>query len=577
MSDKVLILSKNQKDPNDLALPNWLGVSMDPMQELQVFHKNKKVFHFPLDRSQVVIGRSQQSDLILSGDNISRRHAVISRDDNGFWLEDLSSSGTVANGQKVCKKTQLKLGDVIKIFDWEMRFVEVGDLQDVSERTRKTQIYELTKHLPKEPSPHSIEFGDAGSGVRSFFPLLLIQQVSGKTARIIMKKKTLVLGSAKDCDVVIEDEFVSARHVRVSATDRGFLIEDLDSTNGTWVDRARIQQICLQDSQKMRIGQTEILVSLKSETTQKIQPSHDVEFCGMIGESEPMRLLFSKIEKVSATDMTTLILGETGSGKEMVARAIHDLSARRSAPYVIINCGAISPQLIESELFGHEKGSFTGADKQHKGVFEQAHQGTLFLDEVGELPLDLQSKVLRVIEYKTLRRVGGDAEVRVDVRVIAATHRDLSKRVQEQKFREDLFYRLYVLPLSIPPLRQRKSDIPRLSAAFLRAFAGRSVSLAEDALQKLKNHDWPGNVRELKNTLMRAVAFCDSMILHAGDIEFLQFSQKPVEEKKSPQNDDEKQKILAALEQTNGDKNRAAEILGMGRSTLFRKIKQLEL
>ena len=230
----------------------------------------------------------------------------------------------------------------------------------------------------------------------------------------------------------------------------------------------------------------------------------------MVGQSPTMVHLFEQIRSVAPTTSTVLITGESGTGKELAARAIHVCSDRQSEPFVSVNCGAVSPQLIESELFGHEKGSFTGADRQHKGYFERAHGGSLFLDEITEMPLELQVKILRVLETGTLTRVGGSELIEVDVRVLAATNKDLDAAVRDKSFREDLFYRLNVIPIHVPALRERREDIPVLAEHFLakaRAEMKQDVRLiSEEAMALMTVYDWPGNVRELENVIERAVA-----------------------------------------------------------------------
>lgn len=544
------------------------------MSELVIFHKGKRILNYPLNKSLIQIGRSQDCDLILTGDQVSRVHALIKKEDHDFWLEDKSSLGTFLNKNKISNKTKLKIADKIQIMDWELSLQKDSELAIAADQTRKTEIQELTQSLLHQTDLNPISFSDTGQTVTKFFPLLLITQPDGKTSRVIMKKKKLIVGKSENCDLQLSDSFVSSQHLSITSTDRGFLVADLESTNGTWVGDAKIKEIYLKDGEKIKIGKTQILVSLKKNEKEKIVPYAKDTFCGMVGSTKEMKYLFSKIQKVAATDMTTLILGETGTGKEMIATAVHDLSERREKPYVAINCGAMTPQLIESELFGHEKGAFTGAEKQHKGVFEQADGGVLFLDEIGELSLDLQTKVLRVLEYKTLRRVGGDSEIKIDVRVVAATHRDLAKKVKDGSFREDLFYRLYVLPLKVPPLRERKQDISLLVQSFITSLTSDNLSIDPEALDQLQQHDWPGNVRELKNTLMRAVAFCEDHTITKQDIEIIRVNPAKVE-RAVPE--DEIVRIQEALKKAGGDKNEAAKILGMGRSTLFRKIKQLEI
>lgn len=330
------------------------------------------------------------------------------------------------------------------------------------------------------------------------------------------------------------------------------------------------------------------MICFDEESQSLVSPFPENNFCGIYGQSMAMRLLFDRIHKIAATDMTVLIQGETGTGKEMVARSIHDLSKRKNKPYVVINCGAISASLIESELFGHEKGAFTGADQKHIGAFEQANFGTLFLDEVGELPLDLQSKLLRVLEYQTFKRVGGNQDIKTNIRIITATHRDLLNMIERKEYREDLFYRLFVLPLKVPPLRERQEDIALLAKTFIDMCAdGKMFYLEQATIDTLKHHAWPGNVRELKNTMLRTIAFAKKNHLSPDDIEFIH-SQKNIEEeainKMSKTQLDpeakrraEKEEIKKALNACNGDKTKAAQILGLGRSTLFRKVKEHDL
>jgi transcriptional regulator with GAF, ATPase, and Fis domain len=224
-----------------------------------------------------------------------------------------------------------------------------------------------------------------------------------------------------------------------------------------------------------------------------------------------MRELFARLERIAASDATVLVTGETGTGKELVAEAIHERSPRAAGPFVVLDCGAIPPNLVESELFGHERGAFTGALGAHAGAFERAHGGTVFLDELGELPLELQPKLLRVLERREIRRLGGSKPIEVDLRVVAATNRDLAVEVNRGRFREDLYYRLAVVQVVVPPLRERREDIPLLVEHFLAALpGGERTRLAPETIDLLRRHDWPGNVRELRNVLERAVLFADA-------------------------------------------------------------------
>jgi transcriptional regulator with GAF, ATPase, and Fis domain len=294
-----------------------------------------------------------------------------------------------------------------------------------------------------------------------------------------------------------------------------------------------------------------------------------------------MQAVFRSIELVADTDSSVLLLGETGTGKELIARAIHRLSRRKGATLVKVNCGALPVTLVESELFGHERGAFTGAVQQRKGRFELAHRGTILLDEVGELPLEVQVKLLRVLQEHEFERVGGSHTLRVDARVIAATNRDLSAEVQRRTFRADLFFRLNIFPIRIPPLRDRREDIPLLAEHFIREFStrmGRRIDRIEPrALERLAAYSWPGNVRELANILERAVILCQGRVLHSGDLGLPDAS--PANGDASGTLEDvERRHILRVLAETNGvlgGPNGAARILGVNRSTLWSRMKKL--
>lgn len=310
----------------------------------------------------------------------------------------------------------------------------------------------------------------------------------------------------------------------------------------------------------------------------------------LVGDSDSIRKMRDKILRVAPTGATVLIRGESGVGKELVARAIHEHSGRKNGPFVTMNCAALSESLLESELFGHEKGAFTGAINRKVGKFEQAHQGTLFLDEVGEMSPAIQAKFLRVLEGHPFERVGGGTEVKVDVRVVAATNRDLERSVEAGTFRKDLYFRLQVMELLVEPLRDRRSDIAILANHFVERFAkksGRPVhSLSPAAVTALVNYPWPGNVRELQNTIERAVILCSGETLGPSDIQLsalgagdLRMSDDKSRSSFRPVSVDviEQEHILATLEWTKWNKSQAAHILGIERSTLDRKLKKYEV
>ena len=301
-------------------------------------------------------------------------------------------------------------------------------------------------------------------------------------------------------------------------------------------------------------------------------------FAGIVARSGPMLRIFRLIENLEESEATALLTGESGTGKELVARAIHQHSPRRQGPFVAVNCGALPGELLESEMFGHVRGAFTGAVRDRVGRFEAAAGGTLFLDEVGYLPLPLQVKLLRVLQERTFERVGESVTRRSDVRVIAATNLDLRRAVQEGRFRDDLYYRLRVVPIEIPPLRERRADVEILARHLLRKVSarhGRSLLFAPDALRAMLRYPWPGNVRELENALEYAVAVCRSQTIHAEDLPAEILEEKPAgNELQAP---DERARLRAALEAHHWRRDEAATALGMSRTTLWRKMRELAL
>jgi DNA-binding NtrC family response regulator len=330
----------------------------------------------------------------------------------------------------------------------------------------------------------------------------------------------------------------------------------------------------------LRVGETDL--TLESPTPARKEQS----FHGIIGNDPSVRQLTELIERVAPSSAAVAILGESGTGKELVARALHECSTRADRPFIPVNCAAISKELIESELFGHEKGSFTGATNARKGAFEEADGGTLFLDEIGELPLDLQAKLLRALENGEIKRVGASRPTHVDVRVVAATNRNLLASAREGRFREDLYYRLCVVPLHLPPLRNRRGDILSLAEHFLRTYAprGQTVQLTPAAMERLQQHAWPGNIRELRNVVHRALLLRKGSAIDANDISFDQEVNREtglaVPELPPGMTLEqmllklERQIVEAALRRCNNNRERVARELGVARSTLFKRLKE---
>ncbi len=318
--------------------------------------------------------------------------------------------------------------------------------------------------------------------------------------------------------------------------------------------------------------------------TQQEQTQESDRLGLLLGASGPMQAVYEMITRVAPTDASVFFIGESGTGKDLAAQTLHIISKRSKAPFMPLNCGAISPTLIESELFGHERGSFTGAARRHKGYFERAHMGTLFLDEITEMPIELQVKLLRVLETGQLNRIGGDQPVEVDVRVIAATNRDPHKAVSDGKLREDLLYRLQVFPIHMPPLRERNEDVELLADHFLGQLNERQASskrFTDDSMERLRGHSWPGNVRELKNVVHRAFIMADQEITPrslprevGGDSGFQRSLHFQVG---SSIEDVEKRLIMATLEAYGGNKRKTADILGVSLKTLYNRLNQYRL
>ncbi len=365
----------------------------------------------------------------------------------------------------------------------------------------------------------------AGGGVAR----LVVTQGANAGAKLVLTRARATVGRHQTNDLTIADPRVSATHLEIERRDEGrVVVRDLDTTNGTWIGPHRVLEIELAPGALLRIGDT----SLRVEVDDRAEPepgSAESRFGGLLGASPEMRELFAALERVAPTSLAVLAQGETGTGKEELARAVHARSARKNGPFVVLDAATVPSTLAESVLFGHERGAFTGADARHVGTFERAHGGTLFLDEIGELPLELQPKLLRVLETRQIARVGGTEEIPVDFRLVAATHRDLRAEIESQRFREDLYFRLAEARVVLPPLRARPADIGLLANHFLAELArpgaagagdepGPAVTISPEALRSLESRRWPGNVRELRNVIARAAALCHDGVIREEDL-----------------------------------------------------------
>jgi transcriptional regulator with GAF, ATPase, and Fis domain len=442
----------------------------------------------------------------------------------------------------------------------------------------------------RRPATTLLRVGDRPRAiqVRGFVLEFLSGAGAGRSIR--GDKRSLLLGTHDSADVLLADPHVSRLHARLDVEDTDYVLRDLGSTNGTRVGGTRVLQACLDDGAIIELGATRIRFRVLDEPFEIPLANEDC-FEGLIGRSVAMRELFGLCARVAPTDAPVIIQGETGTGKELVARAIHQRSRRSGKPHVVLDCSAIPPSLVESELFGHERGAFTGAVAMRPGVFERADGGTVFLDELGELPLELQPKLLRCLESGELTRVGGNKTIKVDIRIIAATNRDLARMVTEGKFRADLYYRLAVIRVSVPPLRERREDIPLLAAHFAQDALGNRArpplpaQTLEALFGELTRHDWPGNVRELRNVVERAAILADPRVIHAGVLDLavgeLQRSiEKAVHKQatlRAARAEREREYLADLLRATEGDLDEAARIAQVHRKSLERLIRRHRL
>ncbi len=354
-----------------------------------------------------------------------------------------------------------------------------------------------------------IRSGDALKLRRNELQLEVVRGPDKKSAGTFTADR-IVIGTHDSCDLVLTDPTVSRQHFEIELEPAGYRIRDLDSLNGVKVEGLRVFDAVVGGSATIELGGTRIKMRMSSSAVDVDIPV--ATRCGpLLGRSVAMRKVFELIERVARTPTTVLVTGESGTGKELAARAVHELSPRSDGPFVVVDCGALPPTLIESELYGHERGAFTGAERARKGAFEAAQGGTLFLDEIGELPLDLQTRLLGAIERRQIQPLGSTKMRDIDVRLVAATNRDLRREVNKGTFRADLFFRLSVVGVQMPALRERLDDLPVYVDAFVADWAeqGLSLEISPEAIAQLQTRPWPGNVRELRNALERAAVLGD--------------------------------------------------------------------
>jgi DNA-binding NtrC family response regulator len=410
----------------------------------------------------------------------------------------------------------------------------------------------------------------------------------------MLDEGTTMVGTHADNDLVLTDATVSRYHLEIRVRRDGIEVRDLDTTNGTKHGGARVGQVVLTGPARLRLGKHTEMDVEPVDTNVDLGEWPSDRFGDVLGTTPPMKRLFALLAKAAPTEATILLQGETGTGKEAIAEAVHRHSRRSKGPFVVVDCGSIPHELIASELFGHAKGSFTGAGADKQGLIEAADHGTLFLDEIGELALDLQPQLLRVLDRRQVRRVGETQSVDVDIRVIAATHRDLRAMVKAGQFREDLYYRLAVVATFVPPLRERKADIPALATWFAEKMGRGSFAQSPALIEQLQRHDWPGNVRELRNVVERALSLGDAALADLADHGRAPSSPTMDSDQKRPSNPEvlelpfkeakaqlveafERDYLTALLARHHGNISRAASEAGIDRNYIHRLVKKYGL
>jgi DNA-binding NtrC family response regulator len=462
-------------------------------------------------------------------------------------------------------------------------------------RTNPSSVAEFGAEPSGEQARHTLVMGHVSTltVVKLHKCRLTVSSGPDEGRTVVSDKERLRVGSHPQNELVlVEDRTASRHHFEIQYTERGHLLVDLNSTNGTFLDGRRVERAYLSSGSQIRAGSSVITFApIDEEVT--IEPDREGELCGMVGGSVKMRQIFGLLRKIAPMDVSVIVQGETGTGKELVARAVHELSMRSRGPLVVLDCGAIPPNLIESELFGHEKGAFTGAVSSRPGAFERANGGTIFLDELGELRMDLQPKLLRVLENREVRRVGGNDVIEVDCRVIAATNRDLVKEIAAGNFREDLYFRLSVIQIQLPALRQRRDDIPNI---LKRALAEPSIverhgrkRFSPEALGLLMAYPWPGNVRELMNVLSHVLTFSEGeeiLPAHLPPRVRGQDRQGPLpfnehlsfkDAKEQLLENFEREYVTSVLARCEGNLSRAARESGLHRKSIERLVKKYQL
>jgi transcriptional regulator with AAA-type ATPase domain len=520
------------------------------MFHLQFFKNGQPIFIHPLQKN-TLIGRSDRCDVSLPSSEVSRKHCFVVKKGEEWWVEDLSKHGITVNGESK-KKYQLTHGTKIGILDFSFVFVLGWESE------------QKTKEIPSTEEHMFILSAD--NNIHSYSSALIIYKTKDTTHRKVLSHPRIGLGGIGS-DIVIEDPKLRENHCFLR-TSRGRVMFE-PGAGPVLLDGQILRQITpLYSEDELRIGDSTLQISYKVLE----EAPYMASFGKMKSIIPEMHRLFGTLYRFACHHFHVLLLGESGTGKELAARAIHEHSPRRTQPFVAINCGSLPKELIESELFGYERGAFTGALTSKPGAFHQADGGTLFLDELGELTAEAQTKLLRVLESGEVRRVGAMKVEFPNVRIIAATNKDLLKMMDEGLFRKDLYYRITCLCGTLPPLRERLVDIPMLAKEILSEIAPKAT-LSEASCRVLQNHSWPGNIRELRNVLIRSFVLSGNVI-DAADLQFQNLKPRNLQ---SNRIENEERHFIQLLEKHKGNRSAVARELGLSRSTFMYRLKRYGL
>lgn len=520
------------------------------MYYLQFYRNNQRIFTTPLHQN-LMIGRSDRCDVALPSADVSRTHCRIYKREDAWFVQDCSKHGITVNSIP-CKVRKLQEKDTIGIMDFSCVLL-LG--WDSDQKTAQSPAYDTQMHIMS-----------ADNELHSYSSSVMLLALNGEERTFALSKKRTGVG-AKGSDLEIEDSNVRVQHCYLHTARGRVMVEPGEGP--VMLDGQPIQGITpVYPEDELRIGQSFLRVVSKIE-----KKSYScVSFGSMKSASLGVQKIFGVLDRFAHHQFHVLLLGESGTGKELAARAIHQNSPRKNKPFVVINCGAIPRDLIESELFGHERGAFTGALGSKLGVFQQANGGTLFLDELGELPLDAQTKLLRVLESGEVRRVGGSKVEYPNVRIIAATNRNLTQEMEEGAFRADLYYRISCLSVMLPPLRERLIDVPILAQELLSQIDPKA-QITDGACQVLCEHSWPGNIRELKNVLIRSYVLSGDRITRKG-IQLQELHMQPFPKDNI---ENEEKFFVQLLKKHNGNRSAAARALGISRTTFLYRLKRYGL